>query len=166
MAAVGGPLVIEAACCTAIVKLRGVDPKLLVAVTVAVNEPATVGVPESKPAELNVNSGGRLLPVASEKVAAGGPTAMKVKLYAVPIMTVEGGAPLTNSGARSTVIVKLWVAAVPTPLLAFTVPVKVPVASGMPESTPAGDKLNPAGRVPEAREKVGVGEPVAWYVKL
>ena len=68
---------------------------------------------------------------------------------------------MVKVGARCTVIAKLWVAAVPTPLLALTVPVKVPVWMGIPESTPAELKLNPEGSEPDASEKNGVGAPVA-----
>ena len=40
------------------------------------------------------------------------------------------------------------------------------MADGVPEISPVGERLTPAGRLPEASEKVGVGYPVAVAVKL
>ena len=58
-------------------------------------------------------------------------------------------------------MLKFCVAAGPTPLLAVTVPVKVPTAVGVPEITPPVLRLSPVGNAPEVTVKVGAGEPVA-----
>ncbi len=75
-----------------------------------------------------------------------------------------GAGPLVIAGATGaglTVIEKFWVAAGLTPLLAVTVPVKVPLLVGLPEMTPAELKLNPGGRLPDVTLKVGAGVPLA-----
>src|ERR1700683_830077 len=65
----------------------------------------------------------------------------------------------------STVRVKLWEAGVPTPLVAVMVMGKVPVAVGVPDSSPPVLRVTPPGSGPVS-EKVGAGLPVAVTVKL
>ena len=60
-----------------------------------------------------------------------------------------------------TMMLKFCVAAVPMPLLAVTMPVKVPAAVGVPEITPPVLRLKPVGNAPEVTLKVGAGAPVA-----
>ena len=57
-------------------------------------------------------------------------------------------------------MLKFWVV-VPAVLEAVTVPVKTPVAVGVPVMAPALLRLSPVGRLPAVTAKVGVGEPVA-----
>src|SRR6516225_4341513 len=64
--------------------------------------------------------------------------------------------------AGDTVSVKLWVAGVPTPLLAVKVRWKVPATVGVPLSSPAAVKVTPVGNgVRLLRLKVGFGNPLA-----
>ena len=65
----------------------------------------------------------------------------------------------------ATLSVKLWVAAVPKPLLAVIVIGKLPDWVGVPDNTPAPESVTPFGRV-SAVEKVGAGKPVAVIWKL
>jgi hypothetical protein len=64
--------------------------------------------------------------------------------------------------------VKVWLPALwtgVTPFVATTVMVRVENALlTVPEMTPAGEKTNPDGRVPEVMAKVGAGKPVAANV--
>ena len=65
---------------------------------------------------------------------------------------------LVMAGGALMVTVKLWVALVPTPLVAVMVTVVVPPAPvGVPLSRPALESCRPAGRVPEVTLKVGAG---------
>ncbi len=50
------------------------------------------------------------------------------------------------------------------PLVRVTVPEKVPVWVGVPDNTPAEDKVRPGGREPAVTLMVGVGVPPIWYV--
>jgi hypothetical protein len=58
-------------------------------------------------------------------------------------------------------MVKSWVAAGFTPLLAVTVPEKVPPAVVLPLITPAELRVKPVGNVPGGTLKVGTGKPLA-----
>jgi hypothetical protein len=65
------------------------------------------------------------------------------------------------AGAWFTVMVKFWVAAGETPLLAVTVPVKTPGAVGVPLIAPAPLKVSPVGNAPLVTLKVDAGDPLA-----
>jgi hypothetical protein len=78
----------------------------------------------------------------------------------VPPPPEEGG-----GGNAVTVRVKACVASGLTPLAAVTVKMKVPAVVGVPDRTPAGDRVTPEGRAP-ATVKVGAGVPVAMIWKL
>ncbi len=56
---------------------------------------------------------------------------------------------------------KFWEATGLTLFVAVTVPVKVPLPVGEPDSTPAELKLSPGGKLPEVTPKVGAGYPLA-----
>jgi hypothetical protein len=51
-----------------------------------------------------------------------------------------------------------------TALVAEIVNVAVPGPVGVPDNTPAGNNVNPAGNVPVDTENVGAGEPEAVNV--
>ena len=57
-------------------------------------------------------------------------------------------------------------AAVPTPLVAVTVTVAVPVVVVKPDNRPLVERFRPAGSVPVVTLKVGAGYPVAVNWKL
>jgi hypothetical protein len=63
----------------------------------------------------------------------------------------------------ATPIPKSCVASGGVPLVAVTVPEKVPAVVGVPLIAPAELKVNPGGKPPAVKEKVG--EPVDVYVK-
>ena len=79
MVVITGWLVNAGACCTVIAKLSDALPAPFVAVTETEKYPPCVGVPESTPADVNVNPGGNV-PGGTENVGAGGPRAENVKL--------------------------------------------------------------------------------------
>ena len=58
-------------------------------------------------------------------------------------------------GGGAMVMLKFWVALGAVPLLAVTVPVKVPTVVGVPLITPAALKLNPVGNAPAVTLNVG-----------
>ncbi len=60
-------------------------------------------------------------------------------------------------GAGSTVRFTAWLSLGATPLAAVTVKPNGPSTFGVPDSTPALDRLNPAGSVPDVTEYVGTG---------
>ena len=69
--------------------------------------------------------------------------------------------------ALAITMLKTCVAAVPTPLLALMLPVKVPAAVGVPVMAPVVVfKVRLVGRLPLATAKVGAGLPLAATVKL
>ena len=88
------------------------------------------------------------------------PAAWAVKLAA---------AALVKAGGFCTLSVRVCVASVPTPLLAFSVRVRVPAvpAAGVPEITPVvALSVRPSGRLPAVMLKDGAGKPEAASVKL
>ena len=72
---------------------------------------------------------------------------------------------MVKAGNWFTVMLKFWVT-LPAVLVAFTVPVNVPVTVGVPEMAPALLKVSPVGSAPADTVKVGAGEPLAVQVKL
>ena len=96
----------------------GAVPTPLVAVKVRLKTPPRLpdGVPLSTPL-MKVTPPGRV-PLVRLNVGTGKPLAFKVKLPALPTVKVVL-ATLVNTAGSPTVRVKVWVAAVPTPLLAL-----------------------------------------------
>ena len=68
--------------------------------------------------------------------------------------------------AALTVNVKGWLKSGGVQLLAVIVKLKLPLAEGVPLSTPALLRVTPPGKVPTVTLKVGMGLPVATTVKL
>ncbi len=84
-------------------------------------------------------------------MGAGKPLAWKEYAYPTPACAVLGGVDVLKPvGATGlTVIVTGWLVEEPLALLACTVKVNVPVAVGVPESTPVvGFSVKPAGKLP------------------
>jgi hypothetical protein len=128
--------------------------------------PAT-GVPLRTPvAGVNVTPVGNV-PV-SLNVGAGVPVAITVNVPGVPTVNVVLP-PLVITGAVSTVNVNVWLAGVPTPLLAVNVIVNMPTVpdAGVPLSfpvpSPLSTKVTPLGSAP-ASIKDGLGKPVVITV--
>ena len=93
---------------------------------------------------------------------AGDPLAVIWKLPATPTVKVTVLVLVICGGLVTGLIVmlKFWVA-LPAVFSAFTVPVKVPVAVGVPVIAPALLKVSPVGNAPALTLKVGAGEPLA-----
>ena len=95
----------------------------------------------------------------------GEPLAAVVNDPATPVVN-EALLALLNVGDGFTVMLNDWVAGVPTPLVAVTVSVAVPVVVVMPDNRPLGERVRPDGSVPVVTLKVGAGYPVAVNWKL
>src|SRR5438270_6222600 len=130
------------------------------ALTVMVNVPVCVGVPESTPLLPSVRPAGSE-PLASEKVVVPmPPLCVKVWLNTAP------ATPLVTAGFVTVmvwqVIVSVYVGPVPLQpfeSVALTVIGKLPVCVGVPERTPFDASVKPAGNVPPASENVVVPTP-------
>ncbi len=85
---------------------------------------------------------------------------MNVNEYGVPMVADFGGLSAVNAGASgfgsTRIVIGSVVASWPTPFDARTTKVDFPALVGVPESTPAGVNVNPAGRSPST-ENVGDG---------
>ena len=86
----------------------------------------------------------------------------------VPVkLTLVCAAVAVNVGCAilAIVMLKLCVAAVPTPLLALMLPVYVPPAVGVPVIAPlVASSISPAGKLPDAKAYVAAGLPLATTV--
>ena len=142
-------------------------PAPFVALTVKLDVPAAVGVPEITPAALSVKPTGRV-PTETSQVIGASPVAVSVALYALPsvaldkvVVVIVGATPVVGSTTMLKELVSL-----PTPFVALTVKVDVPAAVGVPEITPAGLSVKPAGKLPAETSQVIVASPVAASVAL
>ena len=133
-------------------------PTLLVALTVKLEVPAVLGVPEMMPADDSVNPAGKL-PLCNDHVIGVVPEAASCALYVVPVKP-PGRVVVVMNGGSSTVMLNDLVS-LPTALVAFTVKLKVPAADGVPEMTPAVDSVNPVGKLPLLSVQVMGVVPVA-----
>src|SRR5947207_8865651 len=85
--------------------------------------------------------------------------ALALNGVAVPIVGAPGVPEVIG-------MVKLWVAA-PLEFVALMTPVKLPVAVGVPDSTPVVPfSVTPVGNAPDVTAKVGAGDPLAVTLKL
>jgi hypothetical protein len=156
----GAPIVSEiAAVCVCAGEL------LSVTATVKFELPLAVGVPEITPAFDSVRPAGRL-PEEIDHVYPGvPPLALSVKLYATPTCPAPSVVVLIVNGAvvvvGEVVMEKLAVFVCAGDSLSVTATVKfeVPLAVGVPEITPALDKVRPAGRLPAFIDQVYPGVP-------
>ena len=116
------------------------------------------GVPLNTPvAGTKVTPVGRLPDM--ERLGAGEPLAVTVKVPAALTVKLVLLA-LVMAGASLIVMLKSCVALGNMPLVAVTVPVKVPRVVGVPERTPADVNVSPVGNEPDVTEKVIGAEPV------
>ncbi len=140
-----------------------VEPTLFVALTVKLNVPTVVGVPEMTPVvEFNVSPAGSV-PALIVNVGAGLPLAVSVVDTEVPTL-MPGIVPLMTVGAVghwATLPLKDFVIE-PALFVALTVKAYGPAVVGVPEMTPVvGFKESPAGSVPALIVNVGAGLPLA-----
>lgn len=137
-AAYGVPMFVPPACVAVIVHMPAVTKLIVKPVVVQ-----TAIVPEFN---VTARPDEAVAPEATEPALNGcAPGLLKV---------IVCGAPFTTMDCAKVV-------GEPTPLAAWTVKLKVPVAVGVPESTPPVLRVNPVGKAPAEMVKVGAGDPVA-----
>ena len=114
--------------------------------TVTVELPATVGVPETTQAE-RVSPAGRVPPEIEQLYGVVPPAAVIVELYATP--TVPLGRMLVIESGELIVMEAGAVAVAPRLSLTWIVKFEVPFVVGTPEITPVlAEMLRPAGSDP------------------
>ena len=140
------------------------QPRVSVAVTVKLNVPAWVGVPERTPVGPSVRVGGSA-PADTEKVCgAVPPAAAKAWEYGVAMVPPASAPPgVTVISGHVIVSVKFCVTGVTLPLVAVNVSGKVPPAPvGVPASvavrSPLSVKVTPGGSAP-VTVRVGTAPP-------
>src|SRR5450432_3525753 len=135
--------------------------------TVKVKVPGPVGIPERTPALESVSPLGRV-PIVTVKVyGLLPPLAVMVWLYAAVVVPSGSACGFIVIVGQVMVIVYDRVPLQPLLAVALTVKVKLPLADGVPERTPAVDRLSPPGRVPLDTVKVyGLLPPLAVMVWL
>ena len=123
-------------------------PLALVAVTVKVNVPATVGVPEITPVvALRVNPSGKS-PEETSQVIGAVPVAARVVLYDTPVAPL-GKVVVVITGGAASISIESIASSYPPPLVARMVKVNVPTVVGFPEMTPLFRLIvNPSGKAP------------------
>ena len=136
---------------------------LSVTVTVKLDAPVPVGVPEITPALDMVNPAGRF-PALTDHVYPGvPPVALNVVLYELPVSAAPRLVDVIVNvlAAALTAIDSCAEAVCAGEALSVTVTVKfaVPFAVGVPEITPPFDNERPAGRLPDVIDQVYPGVP-------
>jgi hypothetical protein len=141
------------------------DPNTFDALTVNVEGPVVVGVPDNTPLDVLSDNPAGKDPDATAKVAAGYPDATNVYEYAVPVTPVGAGLTAVNTGTDPTVIEIDPELTDPDVFVADTLNVYAPDAVGVPDNTPLDVfSDNPVGNDPDATENVGAGFPIAAKV--
>ena len=137
-------------------------PVVLVAVTVKLNVPAVVGVPEITPELERLSPDGGL----PDHVIGVVPVAVRVWEYAIPtvpllrvVVVIVGLAVTVTEKDSSSLYVVPW-------LRARIVKLNVPVAEGVPEINPLLESSSPVGKVPLWRFQVNGAVPVACNCTL
>ena len=135
-----------------------VVPVAFVALTVTVNVPPVVGVPEITPVVVSsFNPGGR--PVAAKLVGLFVAVIWYVRGTPLVPFTVAG---LVMPGAESAIVIVTARLPVPVPLVALTFVVKTPLAAGTPEMTPFAVLTTSPGGRPVALKLVGPLVAAIW----
>ena len=138
-------------------------PKEFSALTVKLDVPVVVGVPEITPAELSVRPSGNA-PLSSVHVIVPVPVAESVWLYAVPTVP-PGRESVVIAGAALTTIESAFIS-FPAGFVAFTSKLKVSSVVGVPEISPVEALSDrPPGSEPLSIPHVAV-LPVATSVWL
>jgi hypothetical protein len=142
-------------------------PAALVALTVKLNVPVVVGFPEIVPVVSEMPNPAGNVPLSRLHVIGVSPVAVSVWLYAVPtapsnndIVVIVGA---TGAGA---IVIESDFVSFPVVLAALTVKLNVFAVVGVPEITPAVERLKPVGNAPESMLHVIGVSPVAARVWL
>jgi len=119
-----------------------------------VGPPAVVGVPDITPAALRLKPTGRAPPCNTQAYGATPFVAAMAWLYAAPTPPAGSGEVVVMLGGPAMVSVKFLVTPPPKASVSPTVKVVVPTAVGIPDNTPAPDRVNPAGKGPLCTDQV------------
>ena len=121
-------------------------PALLMAITLKLNVPSAVGMPDIIPSDDNDNPVGKV-PLLDHVGAV--PVAVSVWLYAVPTVPF-GKSVVVIIGATALVDMAIDNAFVSFPALfvALTVKLDVPAAVGVPDIMPLEESVSPFGKLP------------------
>jgi hypothetical protein len=115
--------------------------------------PEVVGVPESTPDEEKLRPGG--VPEDTNHVYGGvPPEAVMVWEYAAPMVPEGSGEVVVTTREEAMASTSGAEPLTPTLSVASTVKSYVPEVEGVPESTPARERLRPGGSVPEITDHV------------
>jgi len=140
-------------------------PTEFVALTLKLNVPPTVGVPEITPVDVSKTKPVGNLPLEIDHVIGIVPSAASVWLYDCPIMPPGKDAVVIVGGAVMTMLRLLVV--FPAEFVAITVKLNVPIAVGTPVIAPVVSfKIRPAGSAPFAIDQVIGVVPVALSLWL
>lgn len=124
---------------------------LLAAFTVKRNAPAAAGVPDITPPDDKLNPVGSEPDETDHVTVPLIPDEVSVWLYGVPTVPLGSAGPeVTAATAMESVCV-----ATALPMAALAVKLNVPLAVGVPDITPFGDRVNPAGNEPDKVDHVG-----------
>ena len=118
-------------------------PALSRTVTVTLDVPGAVGVPDMAPAADMVRPPGK--PVALHASGGTPPVAANDAVYAVPTVPLAADVVVITSGAGAMVTVKDPAAVAPALSLTVAVTVNLPAALGVPLIAPAADAVTPPG---------------------
>ena len=133
-------------------------PAAFVALTVKFEVTCAVGVPVILPSVESISPAGKL-PLAKSHVIGVEPVADSVVLYVV--FTLPLGSEVVVIVGRVLTIILNALVALPAMLVAFTVKLDVPAAVGVPEMSPAPERLKPLGKLPLSNDHVIGAVPVA-----
>jgi hypothetical protein len=140
-----------------------------VTLTVKLEVPAVVGVPEITPPELKESPAGRLPELSDQLYGVTPPVAVSVWLYATPIWPF-GRLEVVTDRSTGITIESAWssVSGVPWESVTRTVKFEVPAVVGVPEIVPVEPPSDsPAGSEPDTTDQLyGVTPPVAASVWL
>src|SRR3954468_12120505 len=132
------------------------------AFTDAVNDPNAAGAPLIAPDALpSMRPGGSVPDGIDQTTAPTLPLADPVRTNARPTRPDAAAAIDALNGAAETTSVSAFVSVFAAQLAspACTVTLKVPTLDGVPDSTPAGDRLTPLGSAPETMANVAAPVP-------
>jgi hypothetical protein len=129
--------------------------------TVKVDVPAAFGFPVSCPRVDNDNPAGSEPDSKPQLYGPIPPAASRFRAYAVPVMPVGRDAGVEMMRGRTIASVKSFCTSIAGLELSLTLSVKlaIPPVVGVPLRTPAADKVNPSGKVPDTTDHVSGAVP-------
>jgi hypothetical protein len=140
-------------------------PAELTALTVKLDVPTVVGVPEITPLSARLKPVGNAS-LSTLHVMGAVPVAVSVCLYAVPTVPSGNVAVVIVGATAVAIVMDNCLVSLPAALVAFTVKVDVPAVVGVPVIAPVAARLRSAGKVPLSMFHVMGAVPVAVSVWL